>query len=207
MMKLLISLYHEFDLWCVPEWFAVRLQKEFPQIEVVSVTSTEETEKQIADAEVVISWLLSRQAIQAARKVRWLHSTSAAVNQLLYPEVVNSEILLTNGSEVHAAVVAEHIIALVFALARKLPEAARFQHRRVWGQQDIWRVRPRPKEVAGATLGLVGMGNIGREAAQRAAALGMKVVAVREHPEKGCPSGVARVYAPAQLDELLAESD
>ncbi len=64
---------------------------------------------------------------KAARKLRWLHCTSAAVHQLLYPEIVNSDIILTNGSEVHAAVVAEHIIALVLALARKLPEAARFQ--------------------------------------------------------------------------------
>ena len=205
--KLLISLHHEFDLWRVPAWFAERLRKEFPQVDVVNLTSCDVSDEQIRDAEVVVSWLLSAEAAKAAGKLRWLHCTSAAVHQLLYPEIVNSDIILTNGSEVHAAVVAEHIIALVLALARKLPEAARFQHRRVWGQQDIWRIQPRPREVAGATLGLIGLGNIGREAARRASALGMRVIAVREHAEKGGPEGVAKVFAPAQLAELLAESD
>ena len=206
-MKLLISLFHEFDLWSAPDWFSGRLQKDFPQVGVVRATAHSETEQQIQNAEVVVSWLLSHKAVKAAQKLRWLHCTSAAVNQLLFPEIVNSEIILTNGSQVHAAVVAEHILALAFALARKLPEAARFQQRRVWGQQDIWRVQPRPREIAGATLGLVGLGNIGRETAQRAAALGMRVIAVREHPEKANPPGVSQVFAPTQLDRLLAESD
>ncbi len=206
-MKLLISLYHEFDLWCAPEWFAGRLQNDFPQIQVLSANNDGEAEQRARDAEVVVSWLLSHQAVKAAQQLRWLHSTSAAVNQLLYPEIVNSDVILTNGSEVHAAVVAEHVIALVLALAKKLPEAARFQQRRSWGQQDIWRIQPRPKEIAGATLGLVGIGNIGRETAQRASALGMRVIAVREHPEKECPHGVSQVFAASQLDALLAESD
>ncbi len=205
--KLLVSLHHEIDLWRVPAWFAERLQNEFSRIEVVNLATLEVPPEQIRDAEVVVSWLLSAEAVRAARKLRWIHCTTAAVNQLLHPAVVNSEIILTNGSEVHATVVAEHILALIMALARKLPEAARFQQQRIWGQQDIWRIQPRPREVAGATLGLVGLGNIGREAARRAAALGMRVIAVREHPEKGGPEGVAKVFPPAQLDELLAESD
>lgn len=206
-LKLLISMHHEFDLWRAPVWFAERLREAFPRIEVVNLTTYDLPEEQIRDAEVVVSWLLTEEAAKAARKLRWLHCTSAAVHQLLYPEIVNSDIILTNGSEVHAAVVAEHIIALVLALARKLPEAARFQQRRQWGQQDIWRIQPHPREVAGATLGLIGLGNIGREAARRAAALGMRVIAVREHPEKGGPETVAKVFGPAQIDTMLAQSD
>ena len=178
--KLLVSHYHEFDLWRGPDWFAERLRKEFPQVEVGNLTADERAEEQIADAEVVVSWRLSHKAAIAAKKLRWLHSTSAAVHQLLYPEIVNSDIILTNGSEVHAAVVAEHVIALVFALAKKFPEAARFQQKRIWGQEDIWKAQPRPREIAGA---------------------------VREHLEKGCPQGVAQVFAPSQLDALLRESD
>jgi phosphoglycerate dehydrogenase-like enzyme len=206
-MKLLIGLYHEFDLWRVPPWFADRLRKDFPDVEVVSASSQEGVEEQIHDAEVLISWMLTPEAARAGKTVKWIHSTAAAVHQLLYKEVVDSDIILTNGSEVHAAVVAEHIIALVFALAKKLPEAARFQQRRMWGQQEMWRTPPPPREVAGATLGLVGLGGIGREAAIRAVALGMRVIAVREHPEKGGPPGVERVFATAQLEKLLEQSD
>jgi phosphoglycerate dehydrogenase-like enzyme len=124
----------------------------------------------------------------------------------MFPELVNSEIVVTNAREVHGPVVAEHVIALIFALAKKIPQAVRFQHRHVWGQKQIWEDSPRPREVLDATVGLVGLGSIGREVARRAAALGMRVIAVREHPEKG-GAEVAKVFAPEQLDELLAQAD
>jgi phosphoglycerate dehydrogenase-like enzyme len=61
--------------------------------------------------------------------------------------------------------------------------------------------------VAGATLGLIGVGSIGRKVASMASALGMRVIAVREHPEKNMPEGVAAVYAPAEINDLLAQSN
>ncbi len=70
----------------------------------------------------------------------------------------------------------------------------------------MWREHPRPREVANATLGLVGLGSIGREVAKRASALGMRVIAVREQPEKGS-EGSDAIFAPAQLDDMLAQSD
>ena len=91
--KLLVSHYHEFDLWRGPDWFAERLRKEFPQVEVGNLTADERAEEQIADAEVVVSWRLSHKAAIAAKKLRWLHSTSAAVHQLLYPEIVNLSLI------------------------------------------------------------------------------------------------------------------
>ena len=103
--------------------------------------------------------------------------------------------------------VGEHIIALVFALAKKLHTAALFQQKHVWGQEPIWHSRPHPREIAGATLGLVGLGSIGRTAARLASSLGMRVIAVREHPEKGTPEGVAEVFPAEQLDTLLEQSD
>lgn len=64
-----------------------------------------------------------------------------------------------------------------------------------------------PGELQGATLGLIGLGSIGSEIARRAAALGMRVLAAREHPERGGAEGVALVFGPAQLGDLLATSD
>jgi phosphoglycerate dehydrogenase-like enzyme len=103
--------------------------------------------------------------------------------------------------------VAEHVISLIFAVAKKIPHAARLQQKRIWGQDAIWNDGPRPREVAGATLGLIGLGSIGRTVARMAAALGMRVIAVREHPEKDKPEGLATVYAPSQLYDLLSQSD
>ena len=206
-MKLLIVFHHRFDFWNVPLWFAERLRKEFAPLEVVRLASYEGVEKEIRDAEVVITWSLRPEQIALARKLRWIHSPAAAVHQLLFPELVDRDIIITNGRDVHGPVVAEHVIAMILALAKKLPQASRFQQRQAWGQEELWNSYPHPREVAGATLGLVGLGTIGGSAARHASGLGMRVIAVREHPEKASPEGVEQVFASSQLDTLLAQSD
>ena len=206
-MKLLIALPHHFDLWNAPPWFAERLRKDFAGLEVVQLSNYDGMEKQIRDAEVVMALSLRPEQFQAAEKLRWIHSPAAAVHQLLFPELVNSDVILTNGREVHGPVVAEHVIALIFALAKQLPQAVRLQQKHLWGQEAIWQGCPRPREVAGATLGLVGLGSIGREVAKGASALGMRVIATREQPEQGNPEGVEQVFASSQIEALLAQSD
>jgi phosphoglycerate dehydrogenase-like enzyme len=155
---------------------------------------------------MVMAWSIRPLQIAAAKRLRWIHSPAAAVNQLMFPELIDSEISLTNAREVHGPVVAEHVIALIFALAKKIPDSARLQDKHVWGQQILWDERPRIREVAGATLGLVGLGSIGRAAVKSAKALGMRVIAVREHPEKGS-EGADGVFGPAQVDEIFRQSD
>jgi phosphoglycerate dehydrogenase-like enzyme len=206
-MKLLMVVHHRFDLWNAPTWFAERLRKEFPALEIVHLARYEGAEEEARDSEVIFAFSLRPEQFKAAHKLRWIHAPTAAVHQLLFPEMVKSDVVLTNAHEVHGPVVAEHVVALVFALAKKIPQAALLQQRRTWGQDAIWNQGTRPREVAGATLGLIGVGSIGRKVASMASALGMRVIAVREHPEKNMPEGVAAVYAPAEINDLLAQSN
>jgi len=206
-MKLLLVVYHRFDLWNVPGWFPEKLHQDFPQIELLHRTSYDGIENHLRDAEVLFAFSLRPQQFACAQKLRWIHAPTAAVHQLLFPELVSSDVVITNSHEVHGSVVAEHVIALIFALAKKIPQAARLQQKRIWGQDLIWNDGARPREIAGATVGLIGLGSIGRTVARKAAALGMRVIAVREHPEKEKPEGVEAVYAPSQLNELLAQSE
>jgi phosphoglycerate dehydrogenase-like enzyme len=206
-MKLLIVLHHRFDLWNAPDWFAERLQKDFPGLQITHLSNYDRITEKIADAEIVMAWSIRPEQLQTARKLRWIHSPAAAVHQLMFPELIASDVILTNAREVHGPVVAEHVIALIFALAKKIPDAVRLQQKHVWGQETMWQSRPRPREISGATLGLVGLGSIGREVAQRTSALGMRVVAVRENPGKGRPEFVDQVYSATQLDTLLKQSD
>jgi phosphoglycerate dehydrogenase-like enzyme len=189
-MKLLILLHHRLDLWIVPAWFSERLRLEFLQLEVVHLSSYDGAEAELRDAEVAFTLSLRPEQFAVANKLRWIHSPAAAVHQLMFPELVNSEVIVTNGREVHGPVVAEHVIALVFALAKALPQALRLQQEHEWGQE-----------------GLVGLGSIGREVARHASALGMRVIAVRERPEQGSPEGVQQVFASSQIDSLLEQSD
>ena len=206
-MKLLIVVHHHFDLWNVPAWFPEKLRTDFPLLEVSHRTNYDGVEEYLRDAEILFAFSLRPEQFGFAQKLRWIHAPTAAVHQLLFPELVKSNVVITNAHEVHGPVVAEHVIALIFALAKKIPQAARLQEKRVWGQDAIWKDAPRPREVAGATLGLIGLGSIGRRVARMAAALGMRVIALREHPENERPEGVAAVYAPAQLNDVLSQSD
>jgi phosphoglycerate dehydrogenase-like enzyme len=204
--KLLICVRHPFDQWNAPLWFSERLGREFPQLEVVHLSDYKRVDDEIVDAEIVIAWSIRPEQVVAAKRLRWIHSPAAAVHLLMFPELVNSDIVLTNAREVHGPVVAEHVIALIFALAKKIPDSVRLQEKHVWGQQILWDELPRVREVAGATVGLVGLGSIGRAVAKSAKALGMRVIGVREHPEKGS-EGADAVFAPAQIDEVFRQAD
>jgi phosphoglycerate dehydrogenase-like enzyme len=206
-MKLLIVVHHRLELWNVPEWFTERLTVKFPQVQIVLRDSYDGVEEHLRDAEAIFTISLRPEQFAAARKLKWIHAPTAAVHQFLFPEFVSSDVVLTNSTEVHGPVVAEHVIALIFALAKKIPQAAAFQAKRIWGQEAIWKEGVHPREIACATLGLIGVGSIGRRVAQMASALGMRVIAVREHVEKGCPAGVEAVFAPSALDEVLGQSD
>ena len=207
-MKVVIVLQHRFELWSAPEWFPQRLRQEFPDIEVVYLRTYQELGEQLHDADVAVTWSLRPEQFRAARKLRWVHSTAAAVHQLIFPELVESHVILTNAREVHGPVVAEHALTLILSLAKKVPAAVRLQSKHVWGQEKLWHEPPPPREVAGATVGIVGFGSIGRELAKRAAALGMQVRVTREHPEKGSEGiALAAIYLPARLQEMLGVSD
>lgn len=206
-MKLLIVVHHRFELWNLPAWFGERLGKEFAQLQIVQRDSYDGVEEHLREAEIIFTISLRPQQFAVARELRWVHAPTAAVHQLLFPELVKSDVVISNSSEVHGPVVAEHVIALIFALAKKIPQATLWQQKRTWGQTAIWSEGPRPREIAGATVGLIGVGSIGKNVAKKAAALGMRAIAVREHPEKGRPEGVVTILASSQLEELLAESD
>lgn len=206
MRKLLIFVQHPFALWNAPAWFAERLRLEFPQLDVVHLADYSGVDSEILDTEIAITWSIRLEQIKAATELRWIHCPAAAVHTLIFPEMVNSQIQITNARDVHGPVVAEHVMALIFALAKRIPDAVCLQQKHEWGQEKMWEGRPRVREVAGATLGLIGLGSIGRAVAKSAKALQMRVIAVREHPEKGS-EGTDAVFGAAQIDEVFRQAD
>lgn len=204
-MKLLILVHHRFELWNAPDWLPERLRGDFPQIEIVQLPTYEGIDQQLADTEILVAWSLRPEQVKAAQKLRWIHSPVAAVHLLMIPEIIESEIVVTNARAVNGPVVAEHVMAQMFALAKCLPQAVRLQEQRSWGQDAIW--KSQPKEVTGATLGIVGLGSIGSEVARRAAALGMRVLAVRQDLNKAKPDEVEQVFRLDEIDEVLSVAD
>jgi phosphoglycerate dehydrogenase-like enzyme len=205
-MKILIVHYHRFELWHAPTWLREKLQKTFPAFIVDQLQSYDRVPEEIVDTDIFIGWSLRPEQFRIARRLKWIHSPAAAVHQLMYPELINSNVILTNSSGVHGPIVAEHAIAVVLALAKRLPQAMQYQAKKIWSQELLWNEHPRPREIAGAAVLVLGMGGIGLEFATRAKALGMKVIGIRENPGKGAGPADA-VYGPGHIDELLPQAD
>jgi len=190
----------------VPDWLTESLRAAFPQLDVTVSCDGETVFREMADAEIFVSWTLKPEQFARAQKLRWIHSPAAGVTQLLFPAVVASDVIVTNSTTVHSVPVAEQAVALLFALARRFRNALDDQAAQHWGQKESWEPSRIPTELNGKTLGLIGLGAIGREVAKRARALGMTVVAVKRDPSRGAEPA-DQVYSPRELHALLEQAD
>jgi len=134
----------------------------------------------IAEAEVILGWGAKRdlmaQLLANGPKLRWIHSRSAGLDGLLFPELRESPVLLTNGRGVFSQSLGEFIIGAVLFFAKDMRRMMRSQKIGLWDQFAV-------QEIRGQTLGIVGYGDIGRAIAKRASAMEMKVLALRRRPE------------------------
>ncbi len=156
-------------------------------------------------AEVILTGGLKSELLRAAflhaPRVRWVHVLWAGVDKLLFPELIESPVPLTNGRGVFKDGLAEFTLASIFYFAKDIRRLVRNQEQGKWEQFDNL-------EVRGQVLGVVGYGAIGREAARLARAVGMKVLALRKRTALANNDPlVDRVYSPDQLHEMLAQSD
>lgn len=163
----------------------------------------------IVDAEVFFGFGVTRDAFLAARRLRWVHSGAAGVGGSLFPEMVASDVLLTNSAGVYAEPMADQALAMMLYFTRGLDGAVVGMRERKWRREEIVRPRGGVTELAGAVVGIVGYGGIGRALGRRASALGMRVWALRRTaaPDRPKPDGAERVWGPEGLDELLQGSD
>jgi phosphoglycerate dehydrogenase-like enzyme len=138
--------------------------------------------------------------LRRAPRLRWVHSTGAGIEYLLVPELLERPITLTNSRGLYSDAIAEYVLALMLAHAKRLPELFRAQQARLW-QPGL------TATLAGATLVVLGLGSIGLAVARRARAGGMRVLAVRRRPTgRAVPRSVERVYATHELAAALPEA-
>lgn len=160
----------------------------------------------VADAEVYCGFGIPREAFLAARELRWVHSGTAGVGASLFPEMRESDVLFTNSAGVYAEPMAEHALGMILHFARGFDVAVGGQRSREWRHRALHGRGSPAREIAGRTLVVVGFGGTGRALARRAAALGMRVLAIRRNPGDS-PSGVEEVRGPERLLEALSEAD
>ena len=205
-MNVLVAVYSPFGSWCIPDASIDWLRHEFPQHAFVRADSDEQTERAITDADIAFSAQIKPPHLAAARQLRWVHSPAAGVGGMLFPEMVDSAIVMTNSRGTSAVTIAEHTIAVTLALLRKLPLAWRRQGERTWAQEEINTGLP-IRTLRGARVLIVGLGAIGAETARLMSAFGAEVIGLRRHADAPAPPGVTAVLPPAALGEQLRRAD
>ncbi len=171
-----------------------------------AVRDPETLEDRVAEAHVlVISGLWRDCLLDRAGKLRFIQAIGAGTDQFPLEELKNRGIRLASARGVNYRAVAEHAMALILALSRRLPEARDNQAKRVW-RGMIGDLSRREDELGGKTLLLVGLGQIGGRLAQLAKAFDMRVVGLRRDPEAGRGAADA-VHAMGEFKPLLPEAD
>jgi phosphoglycerate dehydrogenase-like enzyme len=204
--KLVICVWHSFTFWRPQPVMPESLRARWPEMRVVHLPTDERLPRELPDTDIFVGYLLRAQHLKEAKKLKWIHSTAAGVAQLMYPELRDSGILLTNTSGVFSVPMAEHTMGLLLAMTRNFPDSVRHQDRANWGQQKIWDQPQHLTELNGQVLLIVGYGSIGRELGRRARAFDMRVWGVTRSG-KGDATHAEKIVPATQLESLLPEAD
>ena len=170
------------------------------------MNSREEAGDALRDADVAFTPFLLPDWVDGAPRLRWVHSSAAAVEGLLpLPALAQRGILVSNSRGVQAIAMAENVIGGLLVLARKYNRTLDAQHDHRWIQNDL--IEDWPWLLHGKRMTIVGLGTIGMEVAKRAHAFGIGVTGIRRRTGEPKPEFVDRVLAPEQLTDALAGCD
>ena len=155
----------------------------------------------LAETEVIFGFIPPRNIIARAPKLKWMQAVSAGVDRHQGTEIWKSNVIMTGVSGIHATPIGEYVLAFMLMLAKNTPQGFRMMQTRNWQRYMVRTLRDK-------TVGIIGLGNIGKEVARLAKAFGMRVIATRRSTKKsGKASNVDLLLPRDRLKELLKASD
>jgi phosphoglycerate dehydrogenase-like enzyme len=202
--KLVICIWHQFTLWQPPPAFADGIRRRWPAMNVVHLPTYEHVTEQLPDTDILVGFSIRREQFASAKKLKWIHSTAAGVGQLMYPELRESGVVLTNARGIHSKPMAEHILGMIIAMSRRFPDAFRFQRAAHWAQQEIWDARP--FELNGKILLIVGFGSIGQQLARLLQPVAMRIWGIT-HSGRGDTQFAEHILPSTSLHSALPQAD
>ena len=196
-----------------------RIRAAAPGARLVTVSIEGLADGPLDDVEVLLRGFLSAEAfdriLARAPRLAWVHSASAGVERVLTPAGRERGLVVTNARGVFSRPIAEYVLMMILAVSRRLPQLLELQRERTWQPLE-------GAELRDVTVGIVGLGSIGRAVGALATAFGCRVIATRRRAaaDAGATSSgdegdelplgqlmLERVMGPEGLPELLAESD
>jgi len=189
-----------------------RIAEAAPGARLVSVSLEGLADGPLDDVEVLLRGPLPAgvfdRIIARCPDLAWVHSATAGVERVLTPAAAERGLVISNARGVFSAPIAEYVVMMILAVSRRLPQLLELQRERTWQPLEATEMRDQ-------TIGVVGLGSIGRAVAGLASAFGSRVIATRRRDEAGTTGGPGsealpdsvEVLAAGALPELLARSD
>ena len=186
--------------------------QEAAQTDVLCVTTREQLIARLPEAEVLCSYWLPDNWLDLTPNLRWLQVAGAGVDGLPASVLLDAEnpILITTAVGIHSLTVGEYVFGSMLMFNRSWPQMVHLQDRHIWPQNTNWYKLER-RELFEQTLGIVGLGHIGRRIAQLGKAFGMRVLATRrsvqEITEPTDEANVDQLYPIKKLRAMLQQCD
>jgi len=164
-------------------------------------TAREKLDAMLAEAEVIYGLILPQNLLVRAPRLKWVQTMSAGVDRFARMDIWQSPVIITGVSGIHATPIGEFVLEFMLMFAKRAPQCFQMKQNREWK-------RFMPSVLRGKTVGIVGLGNIGKEVARLSKAFGMRVIANRRSVTKLNRARYVDKLLPAeQLNQLLSESD
>jgi phosphoglycerate dehydrogenase-like enzyme len=207
-LNVLVGVISPAAVWMLPKHFVDSLRAQFPQHTFLEAWDREAIRRQLPNADVAFTPFIDRDVFPSATRLRWVQSPAVGVGSLMFPELHSSQVVVTSAKGIRARSIADHVIGVTIALARRLPHAIRAQAEHRWAQEELEGPDSRVWTLAGRRMLIVGLGSIGIEVARLAVPLGLDVVGIKRQPSRGAdtPASVS-VHGPDALQGLLESSD
>ena len=184
----------------IPEDYREKLQSLAAGFDLRQCASESEFRHELADAHVIYGHF-SREDLKVARQLKWVQYAAAGVEDILWPELVESPLVLTNMARVYAPAISETVMGLLLALAHSINRHA------LQTPEHVWKRLEGLTDISGWTMGIVGLGGIGTETAYRAHyGFGMKIYAADPKPLPK-PAFVAELHSVECLPQMVPEVD
>jgi phosphoglycerate dehydrogenase-like enzyme len=206
-MNVLIGVISPAAIWVMPRQFVDQLRQDFPQHTFLEAWDRDALRRLLPEADVAFTPFVDRDVFGSLPRLRWVQSPAVGVGSLMFPELLASAVVITSARGIRARSIAEHVVGVTIALARRLPHAIRAQAAHHWAQDELEGASSGVRILDGARMGIVGLGAIGVEVARIAAPFGLRISAIRRRADHPRPEGVEEVWTPDRLLDLLAQSD
>lgn len=180
-------------------WIGASVEKPHDEPPAWALGCAEERRDALARCEVMIALHVPKDLMSLAPRLRWLQGFGAGVEQFAAAGVSRDRVVVTNVSGVSAPSMAEFVIARLLQIWKRFPESEAYQRKHEYA-------RTYGRSFAGSVLGIVGLGAIGNAVAERARAMGVRVLGLKRNPATGSDAA-DEIFGPEQLHEMLARCD